>query len=332
MRYGKGRVPSRAVRSKWLRTAIIIVLIVVVAISIYNDFKAYQQAKQGLSRVDGLFSVHYIDIGQGDATLLRSPDGDYMLVDCGPTKNGDYLVKYLNDMGVERLEYILITHPHEDHYGGFSRVMESFEVEGLILHKDNADTYPYDKFADIAESYDTELLYVCEGSVIAFDDCAEFEIIGPEYVDEEDANESSLCFRVVYEDTAFMFTGDAEKGTEKYLLSTGKPLEADVFQAGHHGSSTSNTSELLQAVNPYYVVVSCEENNSYGHPHKKVVQRFEELGITMLETYKYGSICFVSDGENVTYTEDFFAELNSPENQNEKEVKVTFLDYIYSFF
>ncbi len=304
MNFSKGKFMSGRRKSGYTKLTVCIVFIVVVLFSVYNDYRNRKLVQEAVEQLDGYFSVHYIDVGQGDATLLRSPDGEFMLVDCGPTSSSDYLVKYLWDMGVDELEYLIITHPHEDHYGGAEQIMENFPVEGLILHRDFASVYPYDDFIDTAEDNNTEIILVERGDSFTFDNCSSFEIISPKKADMRDFNESSLCFRVVYEDTAFMFTADAERASERYMLSTGKPLEAQVLKAGHHGSSSSNMKSFVKAVSPEYAVVSCAKNNDYGHPHKETVSVFDELDVEMLVTYEDGSVVFLSDGKNVVYNED----------------------------
>lgn len=282
---------------KILISVIFAVIVIITVISEYHDFDLSRRASDG---AEGLFSVHFIDVGQGDSALLKSPDGRFMLIDCGPVESSAYLVKYLMDVGVEKLDYLLISHPHSDHYGSCTQIMKKFDVDAIILHEDFAYDYPYDKYIRNAKKNGTEVILTKVGDSFVFDGCADFEIIGPEYTDADDLNESSLCFRVVYEDTAFMFTGDAEQRTESYMLSGGKPLKADVLKAGHHGSSTSNSREFVTAVNPEWAVVSCAEKNDYGHPHREVVALFNELDIEMLKTHRDGNIVFVSDGKKVS--------------------------------
>lgn len=305
MNFSKGKFMSAKRKSAYTKLTVCIVFVVVILFSVFNDYRNSKAIQEAVAKLDGYFSVHYIDVGQGDATLLRSPDGDFMLIDCGPTSSSDYLTKYLWDMGVDELEYLIITHPHEDHYGGAEQIMENFPVEGLILHRDFANVYPYDDFIDIANDKNTEVILVQKGDSFSFDDCSDFEIISPEKADIRDFNQSSLSFRVVYGDTAFMFTGDSERPNERYMLSSGKPLEAQVLKAGHHGSSSSNMKSFVKAVSPEYAVVSCEKDNSYGHPHRETVSVFDELDVEMLVTYEDGSIIFLSDGEGITYDEKF---------------------------
>ena len=312
-----GRMPKRY--KAVITAAVLIIAVIAFVVADYRDFA---ERKQAMDEISERFSVHYIDVGQGDATLMRSPSGKFMLIDSSPTANSNILVKYLLNAGVEKLDYIIVTHPHDDHYGGVTELMEYFDVGELILHKDFSETYPYNRFIDMAKELGIGVRLTEKGERFVFDECAEFEILSPAYTDKDDLNESSLCFRVVYGDTAFMFTGDAGRDSEYRMLSSGKPLEADILKAGHHGSSTSNVRSFVKAVNPEYAVVSCEENNDYGHPHREVVKLFNDMGIEMLVTHETGGAVFISDGETVVYAEDFF--------ENEDKEENTFLKYIKS--
>lgn len=332
MRRSRGNVPSKALKAKYTKILAAAAIVVYLAVSVFSDFSSFEKAYTAISRADGLFSVHFIDVGQGDASLLRSPDGKYMLVDCGTSSESDYLVKYLKNCGVETLEYLIITHPHEDHYGGAGDVIAEFPIENFVIHEDFADTYPYDRFINMLENssfgIDTEIIETHLGETYEFADCAEFEIISPVQTGS-DLNESSLCFKVEFGKTSFMFTGDAEKGSEKKMLSAGYDLSADILQAGHHGSSTSNSSAFVEAVNPEYVIVSCGKDNSYGHPHKEALEHFAETGAEVLRTDELGDIVFTSDGASVEYAEDFF---DSDGGSSSKAQGNVFLAYIKSLF
>lgn len=304
----KYHYPTPRLRGRAAKIFTAIVLILAAVFGMVSDYRARERAAEALARTDGLFAVHFIDVGQGDATLIASPDGRHMLIDCGPTDSAPYLIKYLTDAGVDCLDYLIITHPHEDHYGGAERVIETFPVENFVILADHAETYPYDRLVYMLEhadsGADTSIIKARRDDEFDFADCANFRILSPEKADFDDANESSLALKLVFGGTSFLFTGDAEKASERAMAARGYNLRADVFSAGHHGSSTSNTRGFIEAVSPEFAVISCAADNSYGHPHRETLKTFEEFGVRVLRTDEEGDIVFVSDGERVRLSEE----------------------------
>ena len=295
--------PNGITRNKTLKALVLVCALAYALFTFLHDKNAHEGYLDAFRTADGYFSAYFIDVGQGDATLLVAPNGESMLIDCGPTASAEYLVKYMNDVGVERLEYLIITHPHEDHYGGATEVLDSFPVEKLLIQGDSTEIYPFDRLSYMAEHnrFDepTEVIGAHRDDRYIFADAAEFYILAPEKIDPDDANESSLAIKLVYGETSFLFTGDAEKGSERQMLADGYNLKADVFSAGHHGSSTSNSDGFIAAVSPTYAVISCAKGNSYGHPHKKTLATFQKYGVTVLRTDEQGSIVLLSDGRRV---------------------------------
>ena len=301
----KLRYPSRNVKNKAVKLFTAAILVIAAAFGILHDYIAKETgSKQLLAATDGYFTAHYIDVGQGSAALLASPDDSFMLIDTGTTESSAYLVKYLKDAGVDTLDYLIITHPHEDHYGGAESVIKNFPVENFLILSDFTDTYPYDRFIYMLENNsfgaDTNIEPVVRDDTFTFANDCVFRIISPEEADFDDFNESSLALKLIYGNTAFLFTGDSEKATENAMIANGYDLRADVFLAGHHGSATSNTLAFVQAVSPEYAVISCGKDNSYGHPHEDTLKNFESCGAEVLRTDISGSIIIVSDGNSVS--------------------------------
>ncbi len=318
--------PTRKIRSKTTLIVTAVVILIYLAMTVYTDYKNFAKAREAMSVTDGLFSAHFIDVGQGDATLICSPGGEHMLIDCGTTDSSEYLVKYLKDMGVDSLEYLIITHPHEDHYGGAPAVIDTFPVENFMIHEDFAEIYPYDIYIDeLSDNEDTEIIYAEVKDKFEFADCAAFMILSPKEADYDDYNNSSMSLKLVFGSTSFLFTGDAESRLEKEMLSGGYNLDSDVFQAGHHGSSTSNKKSFVNAVSPEYAVISCGEDNRYGHPHKESLEVFEKCGAEILRTDEMSDIVLLSDGTAVGFAENFS---NSNNEKKEPQSKNMIGEYI----
>ncbi len=299
----KIKYPTPKFRSRAMRLTAAVLCAFVLLFGYIRDARKRALTEKELAETQSLFAVCFVDVGQGDATLVRAPDGECMLIDCGPTDEAAYLVKYLKDFGVESIDYLILTHPHEDHYGGAERVIESFPVEHLVIHAELAETYPFDRLSYMVEnnafSAESEVLTVERDDRFELAENAVFQFFAPAEIDFDDYNESSLALKLVYGKTSFLFTGDAEKGSERDMLSGGYNLHADVFSAGHHGSATSNSSDFIEAVSPHFAVISCGRDNSYGHPHQKTLDTFAACGVEVHRTDEEGDIVFLSDGINV---------------------------------
>ena len=246
-------------------------------------------------------AVHFIDVGQGDSTLFQTPQGS-VLVDCGEKEYGDVVVEYLRAQGVEELEYFIITHPDSDHMGCAAYVLENIKVKKFVMNGQQKSTQFFSKALDVIEEKRIATDIAIPGDVITVG-ALQMKIYGPdaELVDSEEWNDASLIINATYGNRSFLLTGDAEeKGEQSLLENYTTELKCDVFSAGHHGSKTSNSPELLDFAKPTYVVISCGEGNDYGHPHQAALDVFESVGATIYRTDKEGSIVFITDGEELT--------------------------------
>lgn len=247
-------------------------------------------------------AVHYIDVGQGDSTLLQTTAGS-VLIDCGETEYGETVVEYLKSQGVEELEYFIITHPDSDHMGCAAYVLQNVSVKKFVINGKEKSAKFFTRALDAMEERGVEGVIAKPGDVFEIG-ALRLDILGPHVddINSMDSNESSLIIRAAYGKRVFLFTGDAEKKGEQLLLDNNSAdlLKCDVFSAGHHGSRTSNSAVLLAAASPTYVIVSCGAGNSYGHPHEEALDAFAEIGAEVIRTDVSGTIIFVTDGESLT--------------------------------
>lgn len=248
---------------------------------------------------NGKLQVHFLDVGQGDATLIVC-DGEAMLIDAGENDKGTLVQNHLIAVGIDSLRYMIGTHPDSDHIGGMDVVLYKFDCDTVIMPEFSRDTSAYRDVIDTMKQkgYTNTVPVVGDTYTLG---SATFTILAP-VRDYEDSNNNSVAILLTYGNTRFLFTGDAEKEAEKDILASGLPLQADVYKAGHHGSSTSSSEEFLRAVNPTYSVISCAENNDYGHPHAEVLNNFRAMGIQVFRTDEQGSIIATSDGETITWS------------------------------
>lgn len=258
--------------------------------------------------------VYFLDVGQGDSALIRhsGKDGVWtMLIDTGEYAYADGLTDYLHDLGVERIDALVCSHPHTDHMGCMARIVQRFEIGAFYMPHVPEDMVP------TTSAYEALLNAVSDKKGLAATalnyatviDCPEslfIEVLAPRTdADWDDLNNWSGVIRLVYGETSFLFTGDAEAKSEKLILKDGEQyvwdLRADVLKCGHHGSKTSSSAKFLKAVNPAYAVISCGRDNDYGHPHEGTLEKLEKLGTKVYRTDEDGTVLAKSDGETIVW-------------------------------
>lgn len=249
---------------------------------------------------EGIIRVHFIDIGQGDSALIEGPTGKRVLIDSGPSKSGNRLVHYLKALGVERIDLMINTHPHADHIGNATRILKSFQV-GLVL--DSGWVHPikaYRDLLDTVEELKIPIKIARKGRIIDIGGGAQIHILGPEDPlirnSRSDPNSNSIVFRMTYKDEQALFTGDAEEETESRLLRAPEFLRANLLKVAHHGSSHASSDHFLSTVQPVIAVISCSEQNRYGHPAPETLTRLEKRKIEPWVTATKGTLVAETNG------------------------------------
>lgn len=237
--------------------------------------------------------AHFIDVGQGDATLLIGPDFT-ILVDAGRHDRDD-VVPYLKKVGVKSIDLLVGTHPHADHIGQLDKVLQNFKVSEVWMSGDAHTSKTFERALDAILDSGAEYYEPRAGEQFQIGSL-QIDVINPKQL-TGDLNNGSIGMRVLYGNVAILLTGDIEKEIEAQMIRDKRPLEAQIFQLGHHGSSTSNTQEFLNAVKPEVAIYSAGAGNSYGHPHKEVVDRVKGMGIKLYGTDIYGTIIINTDGK-----------------------------------
>ncbi|GAA0764106.1 ComE operon protein 3 [bioreactor metagenome] len=239
-------------------------------------------------------NVHFIDVGQGDSILIQV-NSKNLLIDSGPSASKDKLVKYLNSLKISKLDYIIATHPHEDHIGNMSYIIDNFEVLNFYAPKVNSNTKAFETMVESLVIKDLKIK-VLKPNIKSIDlgENTKVDVFSPISNEYENLNNFSSIIKISYGTTSFLFTGDSEELSEKEVLTQGYDLKSDVLKVGHHGSSSSTSKRFLDAVDPYIAVISVGKDNSYGHPSQEVLSRLKDL--TIYQTDLDGNILIKSDG------------------------------------
>ncbi len=241
---------------------------------------------------------HFIDVGQGDAALIRI-GGEYdVLIDAGPGSSEDDLKAYLDRHGVDDLEYAVFTHPDEDHIGGADVVLENYTVKNVIRPDLDVDTQVYERMDTLIDAEGANDMIATPGKVFRVGE-VKFTVLAPIGTDYSNRNDYSVVLRVDYGATSVLFTGDAETESEEEMLNryrlTGE-LDCDLLKVGHHGSDSSSSEAFLKAVTPAFAVISCGEGNKYNHPDQEIITRYAAMKVPVYRTDMEGSIIFTSNG------------------------------------
>ncbi|HHX24375.1 MAG TPA: MBL fold metallo-hydrolase [Thermoanaerobacterales bacterium] len=253
------------------------------------------------SHLSEAFEVHFLDVGQADAALIVC-DGKTMLIDGGNVGDSNLIYSVLRKKGITYLDYIICTHPHEDHVGGLSGALEAAKAGRVFCSMDSYDSRAFQNFANYVKKQELELEFPPIGETISLGS-ASVEFLGPQQI-YEDTNEMSIVVRIVYGETSFLFTGDAGRTSELDMLASGSELRSSVLKVGHHGSYTSTSYVFLREVMPKYAIISVGKDNDYGHPHEEVMSRLRDAEVTVYRTDIHGDIICSSDGENIRFKTD----------------------------
>ena len=294
---------KRSVNRKLLYFLFILIIALISAVGTYITYDEQEgETSGGQTVADSAesFSVHYIDVGQGDC-ILTVCNGKTLLIDAGENGNEATVINYLRAHGVKALDYVIATHPHSDHIGSLAEVIEEFGASKVIMPRFPESLTPttktYTDFLNAVKASGAKVIAAKPGSSYTLGS-AEFEILAPIDYDTENLNNVSVVTRLVYGGKSFLFTGDAEKEVELDLADSGAVIDSDVLKVGHHGSKTSSSKDFLEAVSPEICVIMCGENNDYGHPHKEVLDRLKKYTDGIYRTDICGSIVLTCvDGE-----------------------------------
>ena len=239
--------------------------------------------------------VHFIDVGQGDSIFLESPNGKTMLVDGGVKGAGQKVVSYLKELGVNKLDIVVATHPDADHIGGLIPVLNSIDIGQFY---DSGKVHTSQTFEEMLTLIDTKNIpynVPKAGDSLEFDADINVKVLNANE-HATDNNDASIVLKVTYGNVSFLLTADAGIALEKEMMQN--DVKATILKAGHHGSNTSSSAEFIQKVHPEVTILSYGEGNKYGHPHAEVVERLQAIGSKIYATAEAGTVIVSTDGVN----------------------------------
>ena len=247
----------------------------------------------------GLMRVHFIDVGQGDCSFIELGNGQTMLIDAGNPENGNVIVSYIKDLQYGDIDYVLATHPHDDHIGGMATVLQNFEVAEMYMPNAVHTSYTFENLLNVIDNENVDLNVAEAGVNILDSGPIDIDILSPVSEEYSDLNNYSAVVRIIYGETSFLFTGDAEKIVESEILDS--EIDVDVLKVGHHGSNSSSSEAFINATSPQIAVISCGQDNMYGHPDYEVISLLNENDVKIYRTDEVGTIRVTADQEdNIT--------------------------------
>ena len=252
------------------------------------------QVADNIQSTYGLMRVHFIDVGQGDCSFIELGNGQTMLIDAGNPENGEEIIEYIEDLQYRDIDYVVATHPHEDHIGGMSEVIKNLDIGIFYMPWAVSTSYTYENMLDTLSEKRVEVHKAELGRTILSSGPIEISVLSPEEDKEySDLNDASAVVRLQYGETVFLFTGDAGETIEENLCDFN--IDSDVLKVGHHGSETSSSEAFIQMVSPEVAVISCGESNSYGHPDEITLETLKEYDADIYRTDESGTIIVTAD-------------------------------------
>lgn len=242
--------------------------------------------------------IYFLDVGQADCILIIN-NGHNMLIDAGNNVDGSKIVKYLkNELHISKFDYIVGTHPHEDHIGGLDDVIKNFDIDKIYMPDVTTTLKTYEDVLKAIEKKKYSITIPKIGEKFALGEAKGTIIYTGN--NEQDLNGSSIIIRLDFGSTSYLFTGDTTSEIEYQILN--KNIDVDVLKVAHHGSSKSTSTAFLKRVTPKYAIIQCGKDNDYGHPHSSTLNRIKKYTKDIYVTKDLGTIKLTSDGTNINIT------------------------------
>ena len=285
--------------SKYLK----VIIVSVIAIAVLLGLNLYDGGIKNLKA--GLLTIAFLDVGQGDSILIRTPQEKNILIDGGPDNSVVFELDKIVPSYDREIDAMILTHPHADHVDGLVDVLKDYKVDEIYYTGVSHTAPDYIEWLKEVREKNIPINIVKKALTLNLEPDLNLEFLYPfdhDFTNEviDDLNNSSIVNKLIYKNTKFLFTGDAAEAEESEILQSGQDISADVLKVGHHGSKTSTSDAFLKAINPVYAIISVGLGNSFGHPHYRTLSKLNDLGAKVLRTDEKGTIIMQSDGEKIT--------------------------------
>lgn len=298
-------------RKKNALPLILIILVFIAACVLFSDsliaqinglFGQDTAATTASSGATGDLKITVLNTGNSDCSIIQTPNGQTVMIDAGESDDFELISSFLRENGISTIHTVIATHPHADHIGSMTDVLNHFDVQNFYMTKARHSSKLYKEMLEtLAAHSETEVHTPKIGSGFTLDGVS-FVFLGP-IAEYSELNDTSIVTYISYGQNSFLFAGDVEKEAEEDLVELfSSKLDADVLKVPHHGSKGSSTKDFLKMVSPQYAIITADQANDYGHPSDKTLKRLQDAGATIYRTDHNGNISIVSDGTTITVT------------------------------
>lgn len=270
-----------------------LIILILSAILIFLLVETKEKKDKNLDELE----ITYIDIGQGNAVLVKSKN-ENLLIDGGNRANSRYYYNYIKNKNLKKIDYMIASHYDEDHIAGLISILENYKVLNVLSPAYKKDTKIYKSFKKSLSNSNANIINPIQGDSFNLGD-AKVKILWPKVYKDGVDNDNSIVVKITYRNMKFLFPADASKDVEDQLIYSGYNLKSDVLMVGHHGSKYSTSKEFLKEVRPKLAIISVGKNNRYKHPSKEVIKLLNSENIEILRTDIDGNITIKCDGNKI---------------------------------
>ncbi|MBU3091856.1 MBL fold metallo-hydrolase [Clostridium sp. CM028] len=282
-------------KKTWLKYILLCTVLVFISVCVTICHKSTIKTNLNL---ENNMVTHFIDVGQGDCILVQVNNKN-LLIDSGTVDSTQKLIRYLKKNNVKKLDYVVATHPHEDHIGGMAKIIKTFDIDEFYAPKVISSSQSFVDMINSLRNKNLKIKVSAPNISLDLGPNTTCVMLSPNKTSYENTNNYSCTIKVSYKNSTYLFTGDIESLAEQELLDNGYNLKSQVLKVAHHGSKSSTSQEFLNKVSPKIAVISCGTYNTYGHPNKGTLAKLKKINSIVYRTDLDKNIILISDGTNI---------------------------------